>query len=123
MGILAGIFGAPKALAAGVKMIGNTIDDAIFSDEEKAQYQMEMLKQIHDQFAPRAVTRRILAIIIFGNIFLHINAAIVLHFMGKEAGVEFVLSLVKEEMTLGSIVAFFYFGYYGVSKIMQSRKP
>jgi hypothetical protein len=131
MGLWGRLFGTEKVVEAGVEVVKKAtdgiidgIDAAFYTEEEKAKdlseitkMRMAMVKDLQDEFMPRALTRRLLACIVFGNVFLHINAAIVLFVMGKHEAVEFILKLVGEEMTLASIIAFFYFGYYGIQQI------
>jgi hypothetical protein len=124
------IFGTEKALESGLRTVEKAtdgviagIDAAFYTKEEKAadnirltKFRMDMVKSLQDECTPRALTRRVLAIIILGHVFLHLDAAIVCFILRMNGAVDFILKLVEAEMTLASIVAFFYFGYYGVKK-------
>ena len=132
MGFWGRIFGTEQALETGLKTVEKAtdgiiagIDKAFYTDEEKmsdqislTKFRMDMVKSLQDEFTPRALTRRVLAIIILGHVFLHIDAAIACFILRMSGAVDFILKLVDAEMTLASIVAFFYFGYYGVQKIV-----
>ena len=48
------------------KVVDSTIkglDALVFTTEEKSKFIMDLLKQLHDQFMPRAISRRIIAIL------------------------------------------------------------
>lgn len=145
------IFGSGKALEQGLKTVDTATNgviaglDAIWhTDEEKAEGQMKvlgmrmgMVKALQDQFAPRAITRRILAIIIIGSTFIHFQIAIFMGIManlypkivmvdGKEVNawtgaLQFTLTIIAQEIKIAMIVVFFYFGYYGVKAIMKEK--
>jgi hypothetical protein len=133
MSWLGKIFGTNKAVEEGAKTIregvdwvGRGIDAAFYTEEEKAadgkeliKMRMGMVKDLQDQYAPRSLTRRVLAIIVFGNFFLHINIALLFWFLGQE--IELVIDMIKMELQLVLIVAFFYFGYYGVKQVMTKK--
>lgn len=131
MSWLGKIFGSQKAveegaatIREGVDWIGRGLDMAFYTAEEKAgdareltRLRMDMVKGLQDQFAPRALTRRILALVVFGNFFLHINVAILFWYFG--IGIDLLIEMIKMELQLVSIVAFFYFGYYGVQQVIK----
>ena len=146
------IFGSGKALEQGLTTVNTATEglvagiDAMFhTAEEKAAgamkvlgMRMGMVKALQDQFAPRAITRRILAIIIVGSTFLHFQLAIFMGIManlypkmvmvdGKQVNawagaLQFTLTIIAQEIKIAMIVVFFYFGYYGVKAIMKERK-
>ncbi len=123
------IFGTEKAIEKGMDTIDTIangairgLDAAFYTKEEKAidgikimAMRMDMVKSLQDENSARSLTRRILAIIILGNFFLHLNAYLVLRYFNVDLPVGEVLAA---ESTLVSIVGFFYFGYYGVKKIL-----
>jgi len=145
------IFGTGKALEQGLKTVDTIADGAVkgfdalfFTEEEKSNQsvsvlgmRMGMVKALQDEFAPRAITRRILAIIIVGSTFLHFQIAIVMGIManmfpkmikvGDETinawtgALEFTLTILVQEIKIAMIVVFFYFGYYGVKAIMKEK--
>jgi hypothetical protein len=134
MSWLGKLFGTEKAVEEGAKTIresvdwiGRGIDAAIHTDEEKAaefkeltQMRMGMVRDLQDQFAPRSVTRRILAVIVFSNFFLHLNLAVIFWYLGLST--DFVLNVIEQEADLVLLVAFFYFGYYGIKQAIKQAK-
>lgn len=145
------IFGTGKALEKGLETVDTVangmvsgVDALFFTEEEKSNasmktmaMRMSMVKALQDEFAPRAITRRILAIIIVGTTFFHFNFVVLMGIManlfpkiikidGKEVNawngaIEFVMSVIVQEVKIAMIVVFFYFGYYGVKAIVKQR--
>lgn len=145
------IFGTGKALESGLKTVDTVansmvsgIDALFFTEEEKSNVsiksmsmRMDMVKSLQDEFAPRAVTRRILAIIIIGCTFLHFNVAVFIGIMANlypkmikigdktvnawTGALEYTASILVQEIKIAMIVVFFYFGYYGVKAIMKQK--
>lgn len=145
------IFGGGKALEQGLETVDKAttgviagMDALFYTDEEKAhdsvkvtQMRMDMVKSLQDSFAPRSVTRRVLAIIIVGSTFLHFNIAIVLGLLANlwpkmitigdkatnawDGALTYTMSIIAQEIKIALIVVFFYFGYYGVKQIIQKR--
>lgn len=125
MSFLGKLFGTEKAIDKGLGIIDRSIDGMFHTGEEKAQehaklieMKMGMVKSLQDEFTPRAVTRRILALIIFGMFFLHSNAWMYFAWKGNEEMALNMKELTKVDVQLTMLVAFFYFGYYGVKKVM-----
>jgi hypothetical protein len=132
MGILGKIFGTEKAIDKGLSIIDKTVghvasglDSAWFTEQEKAEgnikslgMRMEMVKSLQDEFTPRAVTRRILALIIFANFFLHANLWVYFAWKQNADMVVTMKELLGMELQLTLLVAFFYFGYYGLKKVL-----
>lgn len=145
------IFGSGKALEQGLKTVDTVaegmvsgVDALFFTDEEKSNASMKamatrmsMVKALQDEFAPRAITRRVLAIIIIGSTFLHFHFAVFLGIMANmnpkmikigdkvvnawTGALEFTVSIIVQEVKIAMIVVFFYFGYYGVKAIMKQK--
>jgi len=145
------IFGTGKALEQGLKTVDTVAEGAVkgldalfFTEEEKSNQSvrvlgmnMAMVKSLQDEFAPRAITRRILAIIIIGSTFLHFHFAVFMGIManlnpkmimvdGKQVNawvgaLQFTSSIIVQEVKIAMIVVFFYFGYYGVKAIMKEK--
>jgi len=154
MSILARIFGAEKAIEKGIDTIDKTIghaaagiDALFFTDEEKSaqsvkvmELRMAMVKSLQGENSARSITRRILAIIIVGSTFLHLNLLALFILIGTfwpklvevapgqpkvsayNWGMENILEVVKIEFQISMLVVFFYFGYYGVKSVIGSVK-
>ena len=154
MGLLGTIFGTKKAMETGVDMIDRSVtgiisglDAAFYTKEEKAvdflkitDRRMTMVEKLQDQFAPRAITRRILALIIVGSTFLHLNLYALLILWGTfwpryievtpgepkvnalQWGMTQMSSLLVQEIKITLLVCFFYFGYYGVKSGIEAWK-
>jgi hypothetical protein len=132
MSFLGKLFGTEKAIDRGLGIIDKTVgfvasglDSAFYTDQEQAEgklktldMRMGMVKSLQDEFTPRAVTRRILALIIFGNFFLHANLWVYFAWKQNADMVATMKELLGMELQLTLLVAFFYYGYYGVKKIM-----
>lgn len=120
MGIIGKIFGSTKSMETAVSGGISLLDNAFHTDQEKTVERIEMVKSLQDQFTPRSITRRILAVIIYANMFLHINV-----YLFKPSlfhSIDDAKEILIKEIELGMIVTFFYFGYYGVKKVMNMRK-
>lgn len=125
------VLGTDKGLEVGVKIIDKSvggiisgIDAAFYTSEEKAHDIKEMIFKLQDQFTPRAISRRILAIM-FTVVFLGIvTTAVIFACFGKTTTVKDII-LVAEAFQMGwimlSIIAF-YFGYYGWQQIKGVKK-
>lgn len=133
MSFLGKLFGTEKAIDKGLGIIDKSIghvasglDSVFYTEQEQAEgklqslgMRMEMVKSLQDEFTPRAVTRRILALIIFGLFFLHSNAWMYFAWKGNEEMALNMKELTKVDVQLTMLVAFFYFGYYGVKSILK----
>lgn len=145
------IFGTGEALNQGLKTIDTVAEGAVkgvdalfFTEEEKSNQsvkvlgmKMAMVKALQDEFAPRAITRRILAIIIVGSTFFHFNLAVFMGIMANlypkwvkvgektinawDGALQFTISIIVQEVKIAMVVVFFYFGYYGVKAIMKQK--
>lgn len=150
------IFGTGKALEQGLSTVDTVakgtiagMDALFYTAEEKSndsirvtKMRMDMVKGIQDEFAPRAITRRVLAIIIIASVFLHFQVMMLLACFsalwprfreitdaaGKTVSVNVyqeAMSLagiyLVEEVKIAMIVVFFYFGYYGVKSVIKAR--
>lgn len=127
------LFGTEKAIDKGLGIIDKSVghiasglDSVIYTDQEKAegaiqtmQMRMDMVKSLQDEFTPRSVTRRILALVIFGLFFLHSNMWLYFKWKGNEGMVSACKELIMVEIQLVLLVAFFYYGYYGVKSILK----
>jgi len=154
MSLLAKIFGADKAIDKGIDTIDKTIDHAasgldalFFTDEEKSNQsvkvmgmRMAMVKALQDENSARSITRRILAIIIVGSTFLHLNLWALLVMFGTfwpkfievapgqpkvnayQWGMDKMFELLTIEVKICLLVVFFYFGYYGTKAVIGAVK-
>lgn len=120
------VLGTDKGLEKGVDIIDKSvggviagIDAAFYTNEEKAHDIKEMIFKLQDQFTPRAISRRILAIM-FTSVFLGIVVtSVIFACFGRTTVVTDIIA-VAAAFQLGwimlSVVAF-YFGYYGWQQI------
>jgi hypothetical protein len=147
MGILSWMFGTPKAFEKTAETVGKTIDwvgkgidAAWYTDEEKAadlkeahKSIREMIIKLQDEYTPRSITRRILAVFVVGTTMLHLTVAIVLAILGAtkpimiaegvnawDKALDTTLGLIGQEVNITMIVVFFYFGYYGAVGITNA---
>lgn len=127
-GWIKAIFSTPRALASGLNMIDKGVEGIgklVFTDQEKAELSaktyetwLEVQKVIADENSIRSITRRILAVSIMSTfLFLLIMAAFTWPWM--PAWSAYLLLLVKSLSNLVLAVAVFYFGYYGVAKVIN----
>lgn len=148
MGFLSWMFGTPKAFEKTAETVGKTIDlvgrgidAAWYTDEEKAadlkasqKDIREMILKLQDEYTPRSITRRIIAIFIVGTTVMHLTVAIVLAIIGAlspvvvngvnawDKSLEITLGLIEKEINITLIVVFFYFGYYGAVGVVNAVK-
>ena len=131
MGLLSWLKTSEKAVDTAsdlVKKGADGIDALFFTAEEKSQASLKMIdlwiktqEVIRDEGTARAITRRVLAIIIVGmSLFLGLAACAVYYF-DKDLAL-FILSVVKEYGYMTTAVVIFYFGYYAVKQIVGEKK-
>ena len=126
MSFLGDLLGTNKAVDKGLSIIDRSIDGMFHTGEEKAEenaklieMKMGMVKSLQDEFTPRAVTRRIFAFVIFGLFFLHSNFWVYFAWKGDAEMASNMKELTSVDVQLAMLVAFFYYGYYGVQKILN----
>jgi hypothetical protein len=143
-GLLSKIFGTDKAVSdAGdiAKTITTGVvkgmDALVFTDEEKESMSQDKMRiisdliiKLQDQFTPRAITRRIIAVL-FSTAYMvayYISLFIVgwEYIKDRATGEETIALIIKltEAFGLGAIILtiiIFYFGYYGITKIMEKK--
>ncbi len=133
MGWLSTILGTPKivsTVADTVKSGVGMLDNAFYTDQEKATNGLKMQdlwlkiqQAIANENSIKSVTRRILAWgIVCLFLFLILAACAVWKLDPNWA--EYIKGMIIETklMYLTMIVAFFYFGYWGVSNIIKAKK-
>lgn len=118
MGLLGRLFGTVAGLEKGLDMISKGADALHYSPEEKS----EMAKSLQDEFTPRAITRRILAVIVILHFFLHVDLWVWFAWRGNTEVVGELEKILGVEWKLALTVIIFYFGYYGVKSILKTKK-
>ena len=96
-------------------MISKGVDGAFYTAEEKG----DMSKSLQDEFTPRAITRRILAVIILAHFFIHIDLWVWFAWRDNPNMVKELKEILTMESTIALAVVIFYFGYYGVKSILK----
>jgi hypothetical protein len=106
---------APKV----VNGIMSGIDAAFFTQEEKAEFIKGMLQQLYDNFMPRAISRRVIAVIIFANFTLAFMLCLILAVFELKERLQAAVEVINAFQIgwLAITVTVFYFGYYGVQKL------
>ena len=118
MSWLGRLFGTEKGLEKGLDMISKGIDGAFYTGDEKS----EMAKSLQDEFTPRAITRRVLAIIVIAHFFIHIDLWVYFAWTNNVNMVKELKEILTMEGKLAMAVIIFYFGYYGIKSILKERK-
>lgn len=138
MSIWGSIFGSKKAISDAGEVAKNVssgivagIDKAFYTSEEKAENAAKRFETIstliialQDQFTPRSISRRVVAVVFCLNFTIAFLLSVGLAAFGKTDAVNLVVEVVRVYM-LGQIILtiiFFYFGYYGVSKVLGGLK-
>ena len=115
MGLLGRLFGTVTGLKQGLDMISNGADAMHYSAEEKG----DMAKSLQDEFTPRAITRRIIAVIIILHFFVHVDLWVWFAWRGNEVMIKELQTMLTMEGKLAMAVIIFYFGYYGIKSILK----
>ena len=116
MGLFATILGSKQI----INNVSKGVDKAIYTSEEKA----EMVKRLHDEYTPRAITRRFIALIFCVNFSIAFQAALWLAVFGKFEKVKSIIEVVRV-FQIGWIIVtivIFFFGYYGVKACISEYK-
>lgn len=131
MGFLGKLLGTDKALKTGAKIAADAtggiikgIDAAFYTKEEAAADIKEMLFKLQDQYTPRSVSRRVIAVIFTSVFCIFALTALVFACMAKSEIVKSIVS-VASAFQLGTImltIVVFYFGYYGAQKIIAGKR-
>ena len=119
---IANLFGSKKGLSNAVSTGTKMLDNAFHTSQEVTEDNIDMVKSLQDQYSPRSITRRILAVLVFGNYFLHLNFLIAINYFHPEFDMEPTLSIVASETKIVLMVSFFYFGYYSLKKVLPKKK-
>ena len=131
MGIWGKLFGTDEALKHGVEAaheatgaIISGIDAAFYTKEETVEDIKYILFKLQDQFTPRSISRRMIAIIFTLMFCIFAITALVFACFGAGEVVNAIIS-VAGAFSLGTImltIVVFYFGYYGAQKILSGKK-
>lgn len=131
LGFWGKLFGTDAALKHGAEAaheatgaIINGIDASFYTKEETVNDIKEILFKLQDQFIPRSISRRMIAIIFTLMFCLFAVTALVFACFGAGEVVAAIIS-VAAAFRLGIImltIFFFYFGYYGTQKILADKK-
>ncbi len=131
MGFWGKLFGTDKALEEGIKTVGTSvtgvisgIDAAFYTKEEKVNDIKEVLFKLQDQYTPRSMSRRILAVMFAIDFSILMLTALIFACFGKTDIVARIIE-VANAFSMGTImltVIVFFFGYYGVQKYNESKK-
>lgn len=127
MGFLGKLFGTDEAMKHGAEMAHEAttgiiagIDAAWYTKEEQAKDIKDILFKLQDQYTPRSMSRRIIAVL-FAVVFCAFAlTALVFACMGKFDVANSIIS-VAGAFNFGGImltIVVFYFGYYGAQKIL-----
>lgn len=110
----------PKVVDGAMK----GIDKIFFTAEEKSEFISGMLKQLYDQFMPRAISRRVISIMMLAVFDIAFLVAVVYACLGETEVVNSIIAIVSA-FQMGWIaitIIIFYFGYYGVEKFKKGGK-
>jgi len=133
MGLFSWFTTSEKAVDTGLDLVKDAaagIDMLWFTDEEKAIASLKVMESVikfqeaqKDENSVRAKVRRALALLIIGNYLLLINIGAGCGLVGDKVRAEYIFNLANE--TLGTAVVsviIFYFGYFGISQILNRVK-
>lgn len=99
------------------------IDATFFTKEERANFIKDFVTKLYDNFLPRAISRRILAIMIFSVFVIFALTALVFACFGKTEVINLIIQ-VAVAFKIGWLiitVTIFYFGYYGFEKVFKEK--
>jgi hypothetical protein len=133
MNFLSAIFGAPRAVdavAETVKTGASMLDNAFYTDQEKAEHQLKawdvwlkIQATTAGENSIRSITRRILAWAIIGTFLFLLLAALLLYPISTEwSTVALKLTTETQLGWLTVAVGVFYFGTYGLGTYMKGDK-
>ena len=100
----------PKVIDSAI----SGIDKTFFTNEEKSDFVLKLSKQLYDNFMPRAISRRMIAAIVFILFGIFAIAALTCAILGMIDTVNAIITLAGS-MKLGWLtmtIAVFYFGVW-----------
>lgn len=131
MGFWGKLFGTDEALKHGAEMAHEAtsgiiagIDAAFYTKEENVRDVKEVLFKLQDQYTPRSISRRLIAIIFTLVFCIFALTALVFACLGYAPIVKSIIE-VAAAFSLGTVmltIVVFYFGYYGAQKIISGSK-
>lgn len=113
MGILKTLFSSGDI----IKEAGELADGLHYSGEEK----QEMVKSLYDQFTPRSISRRLIAVIQSSVFVVFSLTGLVFACLKDRVVVDNIIEVAKS-FQLGYIqlsIIIFYFGYYGLKQLKK----
>ena len=130
MGLFSWLTSAPKVVDTATDLLekgASGIDKLFFTDEEKADMAKAVMDQwlkvqaaVADEGTTRSITRRIIACAFTGTFLTSlIAAAIAFPFNADYAA--YLYAIARELGTPVTTIIIFYFGYYGVTKILEKK--
>lgn len=131
MSFLGSLFGTVKGAETALKIVDKTtdgviggIDAAFYTKEEQMADRKEILLKLQDQFTPRAISRRLLALLFSGCFCGAFVTSIIFACFKRFDIVDSVIKLVVEFQLPWIILTIvtFYFGYYGLKQIKGEKK-
>ena len=131
IGFLGKLFGTDVALKEGAKIASKAtggiisgLDAAFYTKEENVRDIKEVLFKLQDQYTPRSISRRLIALIFTSVYCLFALVTLAFACYGKMLVVGSIIK-VAGAYSLSTImitIVIFYFGYYGVQSIMGKNK-
>ena len=97
------------------------IDALVFTDEEKSNFIKGLLKQLYDNFMPRAISRRVIAVIIIGVFSIFALTGLVFACFGRMNVVNEIIKVAvafKIGWAAMTVIAF----YFGVWPFVTKKK-
>lgn len=125
MGFLSSLFSSTTIMETAVKGAYNSIDMAIYTDEERAlaqQKTQEWLLEYQKATAPQNLSRRYIAVMITALWVVLIVLTAILKMVGMQVEATFILTLLTDVvMQPFSIIVAFYFLSHVVGKIKGGK--
>jgi len=125
MGLFGTLFGSQKSTETIISGVSNGLDAVVFTKEEKAEYIKSILFKLQEQWLPRAISRRLIAIPFTIVFCVYLVVALIFACAGRKDVIELIVNIVVA-LRFGWImitIIIFYFGYYGFMGILGAKKP
>ena len=131
------LFGTDAALEAGAEVVKKStagiisgIDAAFYTKEEQIADIKEVLIKLQDQYTPRSVSRRLIAVMVCGVFCAYCLAALAVILCGLIFDLTIgptieALVMIADKLNIPWIILTvftFYFGYYGWKKVKETQK-
>ena len=121
------LFSADKAVDTATNIINkgmSGLDALVFTKEERSEFVKDFVLKMQDTYGPRALSRRIIAIMTLGSFNAAFITALVFACFDKLSVVMRIIEVIKAfgmPWIVGTIIIF-YFGYYGIGGILAFSK-